>query len=139
MKSQEDIKGLLVESKINQDKREDPEFNNFQKNQVLKMQLFNVLNMRPSSLYDYFLKDLVFDEFQSSECLKGLAQIDLLNSMKDLQDVEKKNADIKEMKKILDKQNEISYAHFHLKDDDEEDIDLAEDDADNDGQFNAKE
>ena len=55
------------------------------------MSIFNALNMRPSSLYEYFLKDLVFDEYQSSECLKGLTQIDLMKSLKDLRRVENKN------------------------------------------------
>ena len=72
MKNHNDMHGILVESKINPEVNKDPEFKNFQKNYCLKMAMFNALNMRPSSLYEYFLKDIVFDEFQSSECLKGL-------------------------------------------------------------------
>ena len=59
------------------------------------MSIFNALNMRMSSLYEYFLKDLVFDEYQSSECLYGLTQIDLFNSMQDLKFIESKNQEIK--------------------------------------------
>jgi hypothetical protein len=51
---------------------------------MLKMSIFTSLNMRLSSMHEYFLKDIVFDEYQNSECLRGLAQIDLVDKMIEL-------------------------------------------------------
>ena len=77
MKHAEDIDGFLVESALQNEVVIDKGLNNFERNQVLKMSIFTVLNMRQSALHDYLFRRLEFDCWQNSECLQGLNRNDL--------------------------------------------------------------
>ena len=61
MKHVNEIDGFLVESTLQREVVTDKGFNNFERNQVLKMSIFTALNMRQSALHDYLVKRLEFD------------------------------------------------------------------------------